>query len=105
MVAFVKYSVMRLALFVGVLALLAVLQAGPLLALAGAVVVSTMLSYVLLRGPREAVTAQLAERVERRADRRPPTRAEQDAAAEDAAVDAAAEAAVEPRHGEGADRT
>lgn len=86
-----KYTVLRLALFVAVLALLTALRAGPLLAIVGAALVSMMLAYLFLRGPRDEVTARIAERMERRAGRRGPSAADLDAAVEDAAVDAAEE--------------
>jgi hypothetical protein len=89
-VPLLKYSVLRLALFVGVLALLAALRAGPLVAIIGAAAASMMLSYIFLRGPRDEVTADLAQRVQRRAAARGPTAAQRDEAHEDAAVEAAA---------------
>jgi len=75
---------MRLALFVGALWLLFLLGAGPLGAIIGAAVVSFLLSYVLLRGPREQVVEQIAERAERR-HQHPAAPTDKDAAHEDAA--------------------
>jgi hypothetical protein len=88
-VPFLKYSVLRLALFVGVLALLVVLRAGPLIAIAGAALVSMMLSYLFLRRPREELTAAIAGRMDRRALRRPPSGHTEDERHEDAVADAA----------------
>jgi hypothetical protein len=64
-----KYTVMRLALFVGSLALAALLGAGPLVSIALAAVVSAALSYLFLRHPRDAVAQVIQQRVERRLDR------------------------------------
>ena len=85
MVPLLKYTVLRLALFVGALFLLTLLGAGQLGALIGAAVISFLLSYILLRGPREQLAVQIAERVDRRHG---PTDAEADAALEDAADEA-----------------
>lgn len=83
------YTVLRLGLFVAVLAVLALLGARGWLLLLVAAVISLVLSYVLLRGPRERLAAQVAERVD--PARRRPTRFDQtlddDAAAEDAEAD------------------
>ena len=86
-VALLKYSVLRLALFVAVLALLAVFGMGQLFAIIGAALVSMMLSYLFLSGPRNAAASELAERVQRRAAAHGPSGAQADAAHEDAAVD------------------
>ncbi len=66
MLPVVKYTVLRLALFVGPLAALVWLGASPLLALVLAAVVSALLSYLLLRGPREELSAQIARTIARR---------------------------------------
>ena len=71
MVPILKYTVLRLALFVAVLALLVVLHAGPLISIAGAALVSMMLAYLFLRRQRDEVTARIAERMEQRAALRP----------------------------------
>jgi Protein of unknown function (DUF4229) len=88
-VALMKYSVLRLALFVAILGLLGVLGAGPMIAIIGAALSSMMLSYIFLRGPRDEVTAEIAERVKQRSARRGPTATQLDEAIEDAAADAA----------------
>jgi ABC-type bacteriocin/lantibiotic exporter with double-glycine peptidase domain len=90
-VALLKYSVLRLALFVATLALLALLHAGLLLASLLAVLISMMLSYVLLRGPRDALAQQISDRAHHRivaAQQRVGAKAAQDEALEDAADDA-----------------
>jgi Protein of unknown function (DUF4229) len=87
-VALMKYTVLRAALFVGVLVLLSLLGAGRLIAIVGAAVVSMLLSYIFLRRPREAVTSVIADRVEKRTTARGPSAAELDAATEDAVDDA-----------------
>ncbi|MBI4941584.1 MAG: DUF4229 domain-containing protein [Actinobacteria bacterium] len=95
MVPFLKFTVLRLALFLVALVTFSWLGAGTLLAVALAAVVSALLSYVLLRGPREELASTVHDRIQRRLEagearssagsRR---RAEDDAV-EDAAADAA----------------
>lgn len=99
----VVYSLMRLALFVVCLYVFVLIGAGPALAVVLAAVVSMALSYVLLRRQRDAVAAQLAERIERRLASRKAT-GTGDEAHEDAAVDGAAVdgAAVDGATGDGA---
>jgi hypothetical protein len=87
-VALLKYSVLRFVLFAGVLVLLLLVHTAPVVAVIGAALISMMLSYLFLRGPRNEVTTAIAERVERRVAERAPTAAEQDEALEDAADDA-----------------
>jgi hypothetical protein len=94
--ALLKYSVMRLALFVALLALLVVLGMGRLWAIVLAALLSMMISYVLLRGQRDAVTREIEARVGSRAaaraasgDREATKPADVDAAHEDAVLDAA----------------
>jgi hypothetical protein len=91
MLPVLKYTVMRLALFVVALAVLSLLGAGRLTAVVLAALVSALVSYLLLRGPRDAVGQVIAERVEHRLDR--PGRFGQglreDEQVEDAAVDRA----------------
>jgi C4-dicarboxylate-specific signal transduction histidine kinase len=65
-----KYSLARLGLFVAVLAVLSLLGAGRITAVLGAAVISLLLSYVLLRGLRNAASQQIADRVQRRLDER-----------------------------------
>jgi hypothetical protein len=79
-----KYTVLRLGLFVLALVTLRVLGAGVLLAVVLAALASMLASYVLLRGPREELTAVIEQRVAGRLRRRG-----QDDAAEDAAADSA----------------
>jgi Protein of unknown function (DUF4229) len=95
MTPLLKFTVLRLALFVAALAALALLGARGWLLLLLAAVVSLALSYVLLRGPREELASSLAQRVgggatprSRRTGRR--AAADRDAAVEDAAVEDAA---------------
>jgi hypothetical protein len=86
-VPLLKFTVLRLALFVAALAALAALGAGLVVAVVGAGVVSMLLSYLLLRGPREALSRQIAEYSERRLSKHQPV-ASPDSQAEDAADDA-----------------
>jgi uncharacterized membrane protein YraQ (UPF0718 family) len=90
--ALIKYSVLRLGLFVASLALLwAVGVRRSILMLVLAALISLALSYLLLRKQREAVAVGLSEIVGGRQARRSGIgRAEQE---EDAAVDAAEAAA------------
>lgn len=95
--AVIRYSVLRLGLFV--VALVALLWAGmnPWLSPLLAAFVAWGLSYVLLAGPRDAAALQVAERAEARRARQGRTeltgRAREDADAEDAADEAARAAA------------
>ncbi len=93
--ALIKYTVLRLALFVAAMGVLYLLGARGILNLALAAVVSMLLSYLLLRGPREALAQEVAGRVGRRLDgpadgSRGMLGLDDDSAAEDAAVDNAA---------------
>jgi hypothetical protein len=82
-----KYSVMRLGLFVAAMGLLYVAGIQTLLPnLLLAAVISLLLSYVLLRRPREELSQQIADRVSGRL--KTPLGLDDDAEAEDAAVDA-----------------
>jgi Protein of unknown function (DUF4229) len=87
-VPLLKYSLLRLVLFGGILAILLLLHTAPLIAVIGAALISMMLSYLFLAGPRNEVTTMIADRVERRNAERAPTATEQDEAIEDAAADA-----------------
>lgn len=84
-----KYSVMRLALFVAAMSLLYVIGIQALLPnLLAAGVISLLLSYVLLRRPREELSQQIAGRVEARLkDPERKSRIAEDAELEDAAAD------------------
>ncbi|VTR78170.1 hypothetical protein CHMI_02946 [Cellulomonas hominis] len=86
----VTYSLLRLALFAVCLVGLVLAGTGWLLGVVLAAVLAALLSYLLLKGPRDRAALWLAARAERRGDRpRLSRRAAQDAAEEDAAVDAA----------------
>ena len=84
--ALLKYSVLRLALFVGsLIALYAVGVRQSVLMLVLAAVISLALSYVLLSKQRDAVAMALWERVSGRVERKPGL-GQADADAEDADV-------------------
>jgi Protein of unknown function (DUF4229) len=87
--ALIKYSVLRLALFVGSIFLLAAVGMGrSILMFVLAAAISLALSYVLLRKQRDEVALALQTRIEGRVARR--SRIGQvDAEEEDAALDAA----------------
>ena len=89
-----KYTVMRLALFVVVLALLSWAGAGKLTAVVGAALVSALVSYLVLRGPRDEVARLLAHRVEARLDN--PGRFGQGLREDEQVEDAAVDRAVAP---------
>jgi len=88
-----KFSALRIALFVAALAVLYVIGARDWLLLLLAALVSLALSYVLLRAPREELAASIEQRAQQRAANRErpkaPKRsaAQRDADLEDAAVD------------------
>ncbi|GIG36039.1 DUF4229 domain-containing protein [Cellulomonas pakistanensis] len=86
----VTYSLLRLALFVVCAVALVLAGTGYLLGVIGAALLAALLSYALLRGPRDRAAAWLQARSEARGDRpRLSRNASADAAAEDAAVEAA----------------
>ena len=92
MVPFLKYTLLRVALFAAVFGLLLLFRAGVVVAVIGAALVSMMLAYVLLRGPRDQVALRIEEHASHRieaARQRAGARAAEDAALEDAADDAA----------------
>lgn len=86
---------MRLALFAVALGLLYLAGVRGLLNIVLAALVSLMLSYLLLRRPREQLSQEIAERVAGRLKKDPSTRRpaplglDDDAESEDAAVDRA----------------
>ena len=90
----VRYSLLRLLIFFGFLVLfwLIGLRDNPVLLLAAAAISSAALSYVLLRGMRDEITAGLMDRHEAR------LQAKQDAAASDS-DEAAEDAEVEGHNG------
>ena len=83
-----KYFLARLVLFLVCAAVLARIGAGPLVALVGALFVSLLLSYVLLRRLRDAATVVVADRMQSRMERRAAP-VDEDALIEDAQVDQA----------------
>nr|WP_240933548.1 DUF4229 domain-containing protein [Cellulomonas sp. IC4_254] len=86
----VTYSLLRLALLVVCLVGLVLAGTGWLLGVVGAALLAALLSYVLLRGPRDRAALWLQARSEARGDRPRLSRtATADAAEEDAAVEAA----------------
>ncbi|MFZ5872549.1 MAG: DUF4229 domain-containing protein [Actinomycetota bacterium] len=86
---FLKYTVLRLGLFVLALGVLAVLGARGWLLLLLAAVASLALSFVLLGRVRDEMTAQLARRGERPKPGRLGRRLAEDEAAEDREAGAA----------------
>ncbi len=80
---FVRYSLLRLLVLVGVGALMWVAGARSWLWLLLTALLSLVVSYVFLRGAREAAAVALNERVEGRTRSRLGQRLDEDAAAED----------------------
>lgn len=91
MLAVWKYSLLRLALFGGCLAVLLLVQVPALLALVFAALISSALSYLLLRRQRDELVAVIDKRVQARM----PAPGTSDAEVEDAEA-AQAEAAPRP---------
>ena len=84
----VRYSILRLLIFFGVLLALWLvgIRDNPVLLLAFSAIISAVLSYVLLRGMRDEMTAKLVERHEARLQAKQEGRssASEDELAEDA---------------------
>jgi hypothetical protein len=98
----VRYSLLRLLIFFGFLVLfwLVGLRNNPVLLLAAAALASAALSYIVLRGMRDEITANLIDRHEARARAKDEGPAEgSDEAAEDAEIEAAEDAEVEGHKG------
>jgi len=91
-VALLKYSVLRLAVFVAVLAALAALRLGLVYAVVVAALVSMMLSFLFMGRQRAEVALEIQARLERRQAARAVAtpRPDADAAHEDAVLDASA---------------
>ena len=83
-VPLLRYTVLRLALFVASLGVFGLLGVRGVALLLLSALVSLGLSYVLLRRQRDAVATVLAERSRNRLDRRHPGGVDADAATEDA---------------------
>lgn len=81
---FVRYSLMRLTLLMGVLALLYLVGARGLMLLLLAAVISAGLSYVLLRGPRDELALRIVDRTEGRIQGKLDRKVSADNAEEDA---------------------
>ena len=81
--ALLKFSVLRLAVFVASLGLLYLIGVRGLLLPVIAAAVSLVLSYILLRRQREELATALEQHVRNRTANRHPTGADADAAAED----------------------
>jgi hypothetical protein len=73
--ALIKYTVMRLVLFVVVLIVLGLIMGRSIMWLFLSAVISMALSYLFLRKPREQVAVAITERTGRRLDRKAAERA------------------------------
>lgn len=85
--AFLKYSLIRLALFVPLFILFVVLQTGWLLAVIFAGLIAFAISYLFFQKQRDAATAAMRERFSGRAKPIRTAGEVEDAAAEDRLVD------------------
>lgn len=108
MAPFLKFTVLRLALFLVALLTISWLGAGPLLAAVLAALVSMMLSYVLLRGPRDEMAAAVQDRIAGRLangaeQQAPRTAGGRRRAEDDALEDDAVERIARQQSGDGAD--
>ena len=85
----VRYSLLRILIFFGFLALfwLIGLRDNPVLLLAAAALASAALSYIVLRGMRDEITTGLMERHEARMQAKQSSPEGSDEAAEDAEVE------------------
>ncbi|MDP9827095.1 DUF4229 domain-containing protein [Kineosporia succinea] len=68
--ALIKYTAMRVAIFVVVLILLGLVAGRSITTVVLAAVISLALSYLLLQGPRAQLTEAITERTANRLDRR-----------------------------------
>ncbi|MDI2037306.1 DUF4229 domain-containing protein [Paenarthrobacter nitroguajacolicus] len=87
MVAFLKYSLIRLALFVPLFVLFAFLQVGWILAVVFAGLIAFAISYLFFQKQRDAATAAMRERFSGRAKPIRSAGEVEDAAAEDSLVE------------------
>ncbi|NUP58886.1 MAG: DUF4229 domain-containing protein [Pseudarthrobacter sp.] len=88
MVAFLKYSLIRLALFVPLFVLFALLQLGALMSVICAALIAFAISYLFFQKQRDAATAALQHRFSGKAKPLRSAAEVQDANAEDALLDA-----------------
>ncbi|YCH10320.1 DUF4229 domain-containing protein [Arthrobacter sp. alpha11c] len=87
MVAFLKYSLIRLALFVPLFVLFALLQVGWILAVVFAGLIAFAISYLFFQKQRDAATAAVRERFSGRAKPIRTAGEVEDAEAEDSLVE------------------
>ena len=95
MVPFLRYTLLRFTLLVAVGAALYALGLRDLLLVALTLVVSAVLSYLLLAGPRQVLVERMEERAAARASRA--RSGDADAATEDAALEQRRDAAPQRR--------
>ena len=86
--AFLKYSLIRLAIFVPLFVLFALLQVGALMAVICAALIAFAISYLFFQKQRDAATAALQHRFSGKAKPLRSAGEIQDANAEDALLDA-----------------
>ena len=85
--AFLKYSLIRLALFVPLFVLFALLQLGVLMSVICAALIAFAISYLFFQKQRDAATAAMRERLSGRAKPMRTAGEVDDAAAEDGLVE------------------
>ncbi|KIC66793.1 hypothetical protein RM50_10345 [Pseudarthrobacter phenanthrenivorans] len=88
MVAFLKYSLIRLAIFVPLFVLFALLQVGVLMSVICAALIAFAISYLFFQKQRDAAAAALQHRFSGKAKPLRSAGEVQDATAEDALLDA-----------------
>jgi hypothetical protein len=99
-VAFLKYSLIRLALFVPLFVLFALLQLGVLMSVICAALIAFAISYLFFQKQRDAATAALQHRFSGKAKPLRSAGEIQDANAEDALLDANPDIAINNAKGE-----
>ncbi|MBX7444772.1 MULTISPECIES: DUF4229 domain-containing protein [unclassified Arthrobacter] len=98
--AFLKYSLIRLALFVPLFVLFALLQLGVLMSVICAALIAFAISYLFFQKQRDAATAALQHRFSGKAKPLRSAGEIQDANAEDALLDANPDIAINNAKGE-----
>jgi hypothetical protein len=100
-VAFLKYSLIRLAIFVPLFVLFALLQVGALMAVICAALIAFAISYLFFQKQRDAASAALQHRFSGKAKPMRSAGEVQDANAEDALLDANPDITINNAKGSG----
>ncbi|MDE8586100.1 MULTISPECIES: DUF4229 domain-containing protein [Micrococcaceae] len=102
--AFLKYSLIRLAIFVPLFVLFALLQVGALMAVICAALIAFAISYLFFQKQRDAASAALQHRFSGKAKPMRSAGEVQDANAEDALLDANPDITINNAKGSGKKR-